>query len=141
MFFVISILSSFFFFRQLARSVVLSVSLAVCLTAPSTLLAAERTAWFSDVPLIEGVIVDTELSFAFDAPSGRILVLLFKTESMDVELLSAYHGTLAALGWTERDGQFVKGDELLRLKKIDVAGKPLWRLTIFPEAANQLEIR
>ncbi|MBL81297.1 MAG: hypothetical protein CMM80_01885 [Rhodospirillaceae bacterium] len=135
------VIFSFSLFRQLGRTVVLSAILAVCLIASSILLAAERTAWFSDVPLIEGLIVDEQLSFAFDAPSGRILVLLFKTEAVDVELLSSYQGTLAALGWTERDGQFFKGDELLRLEKIDIGGRLLWRMTIFPEAANQLEIR
>ncbi len=115
--------------------------LAGFLAASPTLLAAERTAWFSDVPLIEGVIVDAQLSFAFDSPSGRILVLLLKTEAVDVEFLSSYRGTLAAIGWTERDGRFVKGDELLRLEKIDVEGMTLWRLTIIPKSANQLEIR
>ena len=139
--FVSSIFSSLFLFCQLGRTVVLCAILAGCLTASSTLLSAERTAWFSDVPVNEGVIVDAQLSFAFDSPSGRILVLYFKTDSVDLVLLSSYQGTLAALGWTERDGQFVKGDELLRLEKIDVEGKPLWRLTIFPKSANQLEIR
>ena len=139
--FVSYIFLSFVLVRQLSRSVVLGAILAACLVASSTLSAAERTAWFSDVPLIEGVIVDAQLSFAFDSPSGRILVLLLKTKAVDVELLSSYQVTLAALGWTQRDEEFVKGDELLRLEKIDVQGKPFWRLTIIPKSANQLKIR
>ena len=126
---------------QLARIVVLGVVLAGCLTLPSILSASERTAWFSDVPLINSVTVDAQLSFAFDSPSGRILVLHLQTQAEDKDIQVSYHNTLAAIGWTKRDDQFVKGDELLRLEKINVEGKLLWRLTIIPKSANQLEIR
>ena len=125
------------FARQLVRIAVL----AGCLAPLSILSASERTAWFSDVPLINSVAVDTQLSFAFDSPSGRILVLHLQTQAKDKDILVYYHDTLAAIGWTKRDDQFVKGDELLRLVKINVGGKLLWRLTIIPKSANQLEIR
>ena len=133
--------SIFFSARQLARIVVLGAVLAGCLAPLSILSASERTAWFSDVPLIKSVTVDTQLSFAFDSPSGRILVLHLQTQAKDKDILVSYNNTLAAIGWTKRDDQFVKGDELLRLVKINVGGKLLWRLTIIPKSANQLEIR
>ena len=123
------------------RTAVLGAVLAGCLAPLSILSASERTAWFSDVPLINGVTVDSQLSFAFDSPSGRILVLHLQTQAEDRDIQVSYHKTLAAIGWTKRDDQFVKGDELLRLKKINVGGKLLWRLTIIPKSANQLEIR
>ena len=134
-------MSNFAFVQQLFRIAVLSVVVAGCLAPLSILSASERTAWFSDVPLIESVTVDTQLSFAFDSPSGRILVLHLQTQAEDEDIQVPYHNTLAAIGWTKRDDQFVKGDELLRLEKINVGGKPLWRLTIIPKSANQLEIR
>ena len=133
--------SIFFSARQLARIVVLGAVLAGCLAPLSILSASERTAWFSDVPLIKSVTVDTQLSFAFDSPSGRILVLHLQTQAEDKDILVSYHHTLAAIGWTKRDDKFVKGDELLRLEKINVGGKLLWRLTIIPKSANQLQIR
>ena len=129
------------FARQLVRIAVLGAVLAGCLAPLSILSASERTAWFSDVPLINSATVDTQLSFAFDSPSGRILVLHLQTQEEDKDILVSYHNTLAAIGWTKRDDQFVKGDELLRLEKMNVGGKLLWRLTIIPKAANQLEIR
>ena len=134
-------MSNFAFVQQLFRIAVLSVVVAGCLAPLSILSASERTAWFSDVPLIESVTVDTQLSFAFDSPSGRILVLHLQTQAEDKDIQLSYHNTLAAIGWTKRDDQFVKGDELLRLEKINVGGKLLWRLTIIPKSANQLEIR
>ena len=139
--FICSILSIFPSVRQLFRIAALGAVLVGCLAPLSILSASERTAWFSDVPLINSVTVDTELSFAFDSPSGRILVLHLKTQAKDTDIQFSYHNTLAAIGWTKRDDKFVKGDELLRLEKINVGGKLLWRLTIIPKSANQLEIR
>ena len=129
------------FARQLVRIAVVGAVLAGCLAPLSILSASERTAWFSDVPLINSVTVDTQLSFAFDSPSGRILVLHLQTQAEDKDIQVSYHNTLAAIGWTKRDDHFVKGDELLRLQKINVGGELLWRLTIIPKSANQLEIR
>ena len=133
--------SIFLFARQLVRIAVLGAVLAGCLAPLSILSASERTAWFSDVPLINSVTVDTQLSFAFDSPFGRVLVLHLLTQADDKDIQVSYHNTLAAIGWTKRDDQFVKGDELLRLEKINVEGKLLWRLTVIPKSANQLEIR
>ena len=139
--FICFTISVFPFARLLVRLAVVGAILAGCLAPLSILFASERTAWFSDVPLINSVTVDTELSFAFDSPSGRILVLHLQTQAKDKDILVSYNNTLAAIGWTKRDDQFVKGDELLRLVKINVGGKLLWRLTIIPKSANQLEIR
>ena len=139
--FICSILSNFPSVRQLFRIAALGAVLAGSLAPLSILTASERTAWFSDVPLINSVTVDTELSFAFDSPSGRILVLHLQTTAEDKDIQVSYHNTLAAIGWTKRDDRFVKGDELLRLEKVNVGGKLLWRLTIIPKSANQLEIR
>ena len=141
MYFLCFTLSIFPSARQLVRIAVLGTVMAGCLAPLSILSASERTAWFSDVPLINNVTVDTQLSFAFDSPSGRILVLHLQTQAADKDIQASYHSTLSAIGWTKHDDQFVKGDELLRLKKINVGGKLLWQLTIIPKSANQLEIR
>ena len=141
MYFYRFILLSFFPVRQFVRYAFIGVALVSCFAPLTILFASERTAWFSDVPLIEGVTVDTQLSFAFDSPSGRILVLHLQTQAEDKDIQVSYHNTLAAIGWTKRDDQFVKGDELLRLEKINVGSKLLWRLTIIPKSANKLDIR
>ena len=139
--FIYSIFSFLFPLRRLVRIAVLGAVLVFGLTAPTLALASKRTGWFSDVPLIDGVVVDAQLSFAFDSPSGRILALFLQTKVADKELFSSYRGTLKALGWMEYDGRFVKGEELLSLEKIEVEGKTVWRLTIIPMSAKQLEIR
>jgi len=122
--------------RQVVRLAVIGAALVSCLAPLTILSASERTAWFSDVPLIDGVSVDTQLSFAFDSPSGRILVLHLKTKTADKDILSSYRDTLVAIGWTKSDGQYVKGDEMLKLEKIQLEGKYSWRLTIIPVSVN-----
>ena len=139
--FIYCIFPSFLPVRQLVRTAVLGLVLAFFFVHLSILSASERTAWFSDVPLIDSVTVDVQTSFAFDSPSGRILVLHLLTQEADKDVYSAYSDTLAAIGWTKREGQYVKGDEMLKLEKIQDEGKSLWRLTIIPTSANQLEIR
>ena len=138
---ICSIFLSLFSVRQLVRLAFPALLLFSCFATPSILLASGRTAWFSDVPLIDSVIVDAQLSFAFDSPSGRILVLHLQTQAADHELLSAYRDTLAAIGWTKQNEQYVKGDELLKIEKIQFEGKRSWRLTIMPMSAEQLAIR
>ncbi len=139
--FVCVLFSYFLLVRQRVRTAVLCVVLIGCVAPYSILFASERTAWFSDVPLIDSVTVDAHLSFAFDSPSGRILVLHLLTQEADEDIQSSFRYALAAIGWTKRDGQYVKGDELLKLEKMQLEGKPSWRLTIIPMSANQLQIR
>ena len=135
------ILSFFPSAQRLFKIAALGAVLAGCLAPLSILFASERTAWFSDVPLIDSVTVDAHLSFAFDSPSGRILVLHLLTQEADEDIQSSFRYALAAIGWTKRDGQYGKGDELLKLEKMQLEGNPSWRLTIIPMSANQLQIR
>ena len=58
-----------------------------------------------------------------------------QTQVEDKDIQLSYDNTLAAIGWTKGDGQYTKGDELLRLEKMNVGGKLLWRLTIIPKSA------
>ncbi len=103
--------------------------------------AAEKTGWFSDIPVLAETKVNAELSFAFDSPSGRILVLFLETEAADDTISSAYRKTLTAIGWAEEAGRFMKQGEQLRLEKINIQNQMVWRLTLLPATASQLEIR
>ena len=103
--------------------------------------AAEKTAWFSDIPVIADTKVNAQLSFAFDSPAGRILVLYLESDVADAQLRAAYTQTFAAIGWSEDGGRLVKEGEQLHLERIQAQNKMYWRLTLLPVTANQLEIR
>ena len=135
-------LSAFLSFccHRLRHGLVAGLSgLLVLAATPGT--AAEKTAWFSDIPVIADTHVNAQLSFAFDSPSGRILVLYLESDASDADLRAAFTETFSALGWSEQTGRLIKGGEQLRLEKIEAQNKMYWRLTLLPGSANQLEIR
>ena len=124
------------------RRYFLSGLFAVLVMLATTAQAAtEKTGWFSDIPVLAETKVNSELSFAFDSPSGRILVLYLETEAADDIISSAYAKTLSAIGWVEEAGRFMKQGEQLRLEKINIQNQMVWRLTLLPATASQLEIR
>ena len=127
-----------FFRRRYPLAGFFAVLMMLANTAQS---AAEKTGWFSDIPVLAETEVNAELSFAFDSPSGRILVLFLETEADDDTISSAYKETLSAIGWAEDAGRFLKQGEQLRLEKINIQNKMVWRLTLLPATASQLEIR
>ena len=127
-----------FFRRRYLLAGYFAVLMMLANTAQS---AAEKTGWFSDIPVLAETEVNAELSFAFDSPSGRILVLFLETVADDDTISSAYKETLSAIGWAEDAGRFLKQGEQLRLEKINIQNKMVWRLTLLPATASQLEIR
>ena len=127
-----------FFRRRYPLAGFFAVLMMLANTAQS---AAEKTGWFSDIPVLAETEVNAELSFAFDSPSGRILVLFLETVADDDTISSAYKETLSAIGWAEDAGRFLKQGEQLRLEKINIQNKMVWRLTLLPATASQLEIR
>lgn len=126
---------------QPVRYLISGLFALMAVMAVSALSAAEKTGWFSDVPVLADTEVNAQLSFAFDSPSGRVLVLYLETQTDDASLLAAYSKTLTAVGWTEEAGQFIKQGEQLSLEKIKIENEMFWRLTLIPVTANQLEIR
>ena len=127
-----------FFRRRYLLAGFFAVLMMLANTAQSS---AEKTGWFSDIPVLAETEVNAELSFAFDSPSGRILVLFLETEADDDTISSAYKETLSAIGWAEDAGRFLKQGEQLRLEKINIQNQMVWRLTLLPATASQLEIR
>lgn len=128
-------------FRHLLKCCAAVIFIVAAVTLGAQAFAAQKTGWFSDVPLIAETRVDTQLSFAFDAPSGRILVLFLEPNRADVDVFKAYSQTLVAFGWVEKSGRFFKQGEKLTLEKIGAGEKPLWRLSLIPATANRLEVR
>ena len=123
------------------RYLAIGIFAVMAMLANTAISAAEKTGWFSDIPVIAETTVNAEISFAFDSPSGRILVLFLDTSADDETISAAYNKTLTALGWVEEDGRFLKQDEQLKLEKLNAENQGVWRLTLLPATANQLEIR
>ena len=88
--------------------------------------------WVGDLPIMAGMTIEPELGFAFDSPSGRI-VLVFASSSADPEGVMAYYNdALSSLGWVGSDGSWERGRELLGLAQVDTSTGRLWRIRLSP---------
>ncbi len=56
----------------------------------------------SDIPLMEGLIVDEESSFSFDSPEGQIMTINAQTSATPKEISQFYKESLTELGWKRK---------------------------------------
>ena len=55
-------------------------------------LAAEtqQHRWVGDVPIMNGLIIEPELGFAFDSPNGRIVMIFGSSDTTPSEIIQFY---------------------------------------------------
>ena len=107
----------------------------ICGMAFSVELASADTVqhrWAGDVPIMNGLSIEPELGFAFDSPDGRI-VMIFASSTVPASQIMAFYGsTLAQLGWSGGNGNWVRGKENLVIGAVETARGPLWRIMLQP---------
>ena len=71
---------------------------------------------FEDLPLMRGMTETIESNVAFDTVHGRVLVSFAKSSESEEKILAFYKESLSQLGWKiNRDGEFVRGEEILKI--------------------------
>jgi len=123
-----------------ARSVrfpVAMLALAACLAVlPAGIGSAhaesQQTSWVGDLPIMDGMVIEPELGFAFDSPGGRIVLVFAASGEAEGGVLSFYNGALASLGWVGGDGSWKRGEESLTLAQVDTSVGRLWRIRLSP---------
>ena len=88
--------------------------------------------WAGDVPIMNGLSVEPELGFAFDSPDGRIVMIFASSTVPASKIMGFYGSTMAQLGWSGSDGNWVRGDEKLVIGAVQTARGPLWRIMLQP---------
>ncbi|MDY6408011.1 MAG: hypothetical protein SPL08_04870 [Pseudomonadota bacterium] len=69
-----------------------------------------------DIPLMDGIILDTTDNFSFDTPAGQILVIEGHTSKTAETIRSFYAKTLTALGWTRQGTDaYERGNDTVKL--------------------------
>ena len=58
----------------------------------------------TDVPLMDGFVVNENDSFSFDTPEGQIITVIAQTTASKKEVLRFYQESLNALGWQQKTG-------------------------------------
>ena len=94
--------------------------------------AATQAGWAGDIPMMKGLQVEPELGFAFDAPSGRIVMIFASTDANSAEIKAFYGESLGNLGWEVRGDGWVRGDESLSISQVSTAAGMLWRIMLRP---------
>ena len=88
--------------------------------------------WVGDVPIMQGLKVEPELGFAFDSPTGRLVMIFASTKEPFSEIMTFYDTTLAQLGWAGGGGSWLRGAEKLVIGMVQTARGPLWRIMLQP---------
>ena len=113
--------------------------LAVILCVWSTIiLAGTATAdtpqqgWVGDLPIMQGMAIESQLGFAFDSPEGRIVQVFATGPSENAPVISYYTAALAGLGWAGADGRWQRDGEVLVISQVEMASGRLWRIRLSP---------
>ena len=88
--------------------------------------------WVGDLPIMDGMTIEPELGFAFDSPSGRIVLVFAAAAGSEAEILAYYDSSLASLGWQGGGGSWNRGSESLTLGQVDTSVGQLWRIRLSP---------
>ena len=88
--------------------------------------------WVGDLPIMEGMTIEPELGFAFDSPSGRIVLVFAAATDSESAILAYYDAALASLGWQGGGGNWNRSSESLTLGQVDTSVGRLWRIRLSP---------
>ena len=92
----------------------------------------ETVSFIDDIPVKETMNVEPELSFSFDSPSGRIVILIATSDEKKEALLRFYDETMPQLGWIKTDNEYLRGQEKFQLISSANQNRLIWRLSITP---------
>ena len=85
----------------------------------------------TDVPLMDGLVVDENEGFSFDTPEGQIMTIVATSDASAKEITSFYQESLSALGWkTMAVNQYRRDQDELMLKITSAAGKTVLKLQL-----------
>jgi hypothetical protein len=88
--------------------------------------------WVGDLPIMDGMTIEPELGFAFDSPSGRIVLVFAAATDNEAAVLAYYDSALASFGWQGGGGSWNRGSESLTLGQVDTSVGRLWRIRLSP---------
>ena len=106
-------------------------ALSFLATAPACADTPQQR-WVGDLPIMDGMTIEPELGFAFDSPSGRIVLVFAAATDSEAAILAYYDSALASLGWQGGGGSWTRGSESLLLEQVATSAGRLWRIRLSP---------
>jgi hypothetical protein len=92
----------------------------------------QQHSWVADIPIMAELSVEPALGFAFDSPSGRIVMIFASSTEKSTKIMSFYNESLSAMGWIGGNGEWRKDMETFVISEVDTIVGTLWRLMVRP---------
>ena len=124
-------------FSRRLSALFIGLAMAICLLVTPVAIEraqaeSQQTRWVGDLPIMDGMVIESELGFAFDSPGGRIVLVFAASGEAQDGVLSFYNSALASLGWVGGNGSWRRGEESLTLAQVDTSVGRLWRIRLSP---------
>merc|ERR1711991_780787 len=88
--------------------------------------------FIDDIPVMDSMIIEPELSFGFDSPSGRIIILIATSSDRRESIEKFYSELMPKLGWEISGKQYHRGEEKFQFISSNNLNGLIWRLSITP---------
>ena len=93
-----------------------------------------QTKWVGDLPITPELKVEPGLGFAFESPTGRIVMIYLSGSIKDDEIRAYYDQALPPLGWQAAGAMaWAREGERLKIVKVETATGELWKIMLQPE--------
>ena len=97
---------------------------------------SDKISFIDEIPVMETMSVEPELSFSFDSPSGRIIILIATSDEKEESIVRFYDEIMPQLGWIMTDSEYLRGSEKFELLSSNNQNGIIWRLSITPKSID-----
>ena len=93
------------------EAIIVAMSLLFICTKSSLCDENVRLNFIDDIPVMNSMKIEPELSLGFDSPSGRIIILIATSNDSRESIEKFYNEVMPQLGWKISGKQYHRGEE------------------------------
>ena len=123
---------SFKFLGDETKSQIVSMSLLIICSKSSLCDENFGLNFIDDIPVMDSMKIEPELSFGFASPSGRIVILIATSSDSRESIEKFYSEVMPQLGWKIYGKQYHRGEEKFQFISSNNLNGLIWRLSITP---------
>ena len=114
------------------EAIIVAMLLLIICTKSSLCDENVRLNFIDDIPVMDSMKIEPELSFIFDSPSGRIIILIATSSDGAEAIEKFYSEIMPQLGWKISGKQYHRGEEKFEFISSNNLKGLIWRLSITP---------
>ena len=114
------------------EAIIVAMLLLIICTKSSLCDENVRLNFIDDIPVMESMKIEPELSFGFDSPSGRIIIVIATSSDSRESIEKFYSEVMPQLGWKIYGKQYHRGEEKFQFISSNNLNGLIWRLSITP---------